>query len=120
MKAKMKILKKKEYRMFCIFFFIYVFFGFLFSYEMVIKKGIYFGADNPRVYLDLSDVTYNHYRIKVHPLFLFFGQPIVLFLKGIFYDTKIAIIVLEGIIGSYIICTLHKIFEFLGIRFVGL
>lgn len=57
---------------------------------------VYFGADNGRAYWDLAFIKSNHYRIKVHPLFLFLVQPLVLLVNGITQDAATSIILVQS------------------------
>ena len=91
------------------FFAIYFIFGMLinFNYDLSSNFNLLFQSDTKRVYNDFSNIIYNHYRISVHPLILFF-QPIILLINGITHNSFISIIIFQSIIGSLCIKYLFK------------
>lgn len=71
----------------------------------------YFGADNARAYGDLTNIYANHYRIKVHPLFLILLQPFVLLTKRIVGDSATALVIVEAFVGTVLVISVKKILE---------
>ena len=81
-------------------FIIYFTLGCVFSYfqDSTSFENLFFGADTPRVIIDLSFRIENHYRTIVHPLFIIFFQPIIYFLSLILTNKLISIIFLQSIL----------------------
>lgn len=71
----------------------------------------YFNADTPRVYGDLTNIYANHYRVKVHPLFLILLQPFVLLAKRIVGDAATAVVIVEAFVGTVLVISVKKILE---------
>ncbi|MDD3341510.1 MAG: HAD-IB family phosphatase [Bacilli bacterium] len=108
------LLKRKENKkalgIFFFFLTLYLVLGTLLSYHYDFSKAfdVLFNADSPRVIGDMSDVFANHYRIKVHPLFVLITQPLVLLISGLTIDKTIAIIVLLSIVTATSVTLLYK------------
>lgn len=109
--SKMIRLRNRNLQLFCVFFIIYVFLGMCISYRVSYDANILFGADNRRALLDLTDITYSHYRIKVHPLFLILTQPIVLIVNGFVNNSRLSVILVESFAGALSVVFLHNILK---------
>ncbi len=92
-------------------FLTYFFLGFWNSYSQAFTKCTYFGSDNERVYGDLTNIVYNHYRIKVHPLFLLAAQTITVFLNKIINDPIMAVIIEEAFCGAMSVGVVYLILK---------
>ena len=64
-----------------------------------VSNGVFFNADTTRVYDDMTSFDANHYRTKVHPLFVLLTQPFVLVLKKIFGELN-AVVIYQALIGA--------------------
>lgn len=111
-----EILKKKKQK--CVQIGIFVFFvGFYFIlgvylsylYDFSKTYDLIFGADTSRVLGDMTDVFGNHYRIKVHPLFVMIVAPFIYILNGITLDSVLSVIILSSLIGSLSVVVMYKI-----------
>lgn len=106
-------IKGEKKQIFILFFVFYIFLGLCISYTINFDTNLFFGADNARVFFDLTDIQYNHYRMKVHPLFLIFTEPIVLILNGFVNNKGLSVIILESFIGAcsivFLFCTLKEL-----------
>ena len=112
----LNILRDVSNRYFLVFLFFYFILGSLISYQNNVGGNIYFGADNARAYGDLTGILYNHYRIKVHPLFLLFTQPITLLMNGISQNPKLAVIIVQSLCAALFIKTFYQILFFLKVH----
>lgn len=65
-----------------------------------------FNADSMRAFDDLTNFRGNHYRTRVHPLFVIFTQPFVQFLK-LFLSSPNATIVFQSFVGALCIILLY-------------
>lgn len=95
---------------FGIAFVIYIFLGICISYKMI-DTNIFFGADNARVFEDLACIRGNHYRTKVHPLFLLLAETVILFLDGIINYPEMSVILLEAFCGAISVSLFYSILE---------
>lgn len=109
---------KKELLIFISFFIVYFILGLIFTYYLEIYKywDVMFDVDTPRVVGDLSSFTSYHYRASVHPLFIFIFQPIVLFLKLIFKDKAISILLLQSTLAASSSLIMYTILKKMGIK----
>lgn len=107
------LLKNLSNRYFLFFLFLYFTLGCYISYQNVVTLNIYFGADNYRVFWDLTDIFGNHYRIKVHPLFLLFTQPVTLLINKICLNPKLAVVIIESLCGAFFVKTFYLSLEFM-------
>ena len=100
------------------FFMLYLAIGILFSYrsETYHANNFFFEADNYRSLYDLTSHEFNHYRTKVHPIFVLLFQPISLFINILFKSDILSVIVLQSILGSVNIILIYKIFEIIKIN----
>ena len=102
---------KKEFLIFISFFIIYVFLGLCISYNANYDTNLFFGADNVRAFSDLTSISYSHYRIKVHPLFLIFFETVTLLLNGFTNNLSLAVIIEEALCGSLSVLTFYFILK---------
>ena len=86
----------------------------IFSNHLV-SNGIFFNADTSRVYDDMTSFDANHYRTKVHPLFVLLTQPFVLVLKKIFGELN-AVVIYQALIGSFCVVLFYLILRKLNKR----
>lgn len=112
----LNILRDVSNRYFLGFLFFYFILGSLISYQNNVGGNIYFGADNARAYGDLTGILSNHYRIKVHPLFLLFTQPITLLINGICNNPKLAVIIVQSLCAAMFIKIFYQILLFLKVH----
>ena len=108
---------EKSNKIFLSFFIIYLLLGLCISYQEPFTHNLFFGGDNARAYGDLAEIFANHYRIKVHPLFLLMTQPLVLMVNGLVNNTRLAVIIIEAIFGALYLKYFYKILEELLIKF---
>ncbi len=101
--------------LFVFFLAIYLFLGILLSYKESFPYDLLFSADTPRAVGDLTEILGNHYRIKVHPLFLILTQTITLVVNGIANEPSLAIILEQAFCGSISVCFLYAILKRLNI-----
>ena len=102
--------RKIEGLIFIFFFIVYLTLGMFLSYfSDLTTNDIIFGSDINRVEADLGDVFRNHYRTKVHPLFVLFFQPIVLILNGLISNTTLTCIILSSIVSAISVAIVYKI-----------
>ena len=112
------IVKYKNTIFFLLVFLLYLIMSVgIIKYNIITKPDINFlGIDEPRVLNDMFNITgdrINHYRTKVHPLFLILIQPILHILNGFVHDLGIAVAVGQSIAGITIIICLFHILKFL-------
>lgn len=94
------VINNRNLHIFISFFILYIFLGFCLSYIVNFRSNLFFGADNNRVFLDLTNIPYNHYRIKVHPLFLLLVQPIELIINGVINNSGLSVMIMESFAGA--------------------
>ncbi len=97
--------------MFFTAFLFYVFGGLCISYQVTFSKNIFFGADNARAFLDLTDIQYSHYRIKVHPLFPLLTETVTLLVDGAVNYPAMSVILVESFCGALSVCLFDAIME---------
>lgn len=115
--SEFDLFKNISNRYFLLFFFLYFTLGCYISYQNVVTSNIYFGADNYRAFGDLTELIFgNHYRIKVHPLFLLFTQPITTLIKGICLNPKLAVVIIESLCGAFFVKTFYLSLEFMNLN----
>lgn len=105
----LKVFDDKSNKFFFLFLFFYFILGCIISYQDTVEGNIYFGADNYRAFGDLTQVFGWHNRIKVHPLFLLFTQPITLLINGIVHNDRLSVIILQSLCGALFVKTFFKI-----------
>lgn len=107
--AKNTVFKDRRLRIFCSAFLLYLFLGICLSYYTAFDTNMFFGADNARVFQDLTNITGVHYRINVHPLFLFLTETIVLLIDGVVNHPMMSVILAEAFCGSLAVCLFDAI-----------
>lgn len=110
-KLESKHNKKIAFTLFVIFFTFYIVLGLFLSYHYDFKKnyGLLFDADSARVISDFSNILGNHYRIRVHPLYVILVQPIILFLNGITMDSMLSLIIFSAAVGGLSVAVIYMI-----------
>lgn len=116
MGLKKIIIHNKNLKILCVFFTIYVLLGLCISYSAKFNDNVFFDADNYRAFLDLTEIQYHHYRVKVHPLFLIFTESVVLIINGFINNNALSVIILESFAGACSVVFLYNILEELGIN----
>ena len=80
-----------------------------------------FGADTARVVGDLVDFEANHYRTKVHPLFVLLFNPVGIFLAEILNSGMLAALLLNSFFGALGIAIFYIALRKIGLKiFYGL
>ncbi len=103
--------------LFSAFFFFYVLLG-----GCIIDSAPYgncfFGADNGRVFIDLSQVQADHGRVKVHPLFILLVQPFSLLLSPqfVWYGVRYGVVMIQSLSGAMSVLVFNMILENLKIE----
>lgn len=59
----------------------------------------FFGADSLRIFKDMTERDYNHYRTSVHPLFILFTQPYIFILSRVF-GKLVSAVFLQALAGA--------------------
>lgn len=95
---------------FAIAFIVYIFLGLCISYKMI-DTNMFFGADNARVFFDLTCVKCDHYRTKVHPLFPLLAETVTLFLDGTVNHAEMSVILLEAFCGAMSVSMFYSILK---------
>ncbi len=93
---------KKFFIALFILLFIYLLTGFYIIYnhlDIITKAEVFLGADNARAWNDLTVINSDHYRIKVHPLFILLIQPFVHTLNLIINNTAVSLIIIQSVFG---------------------
>lgn len=87
-----------------IFFFFFISY---FSFSLILSKtqafaapGLLFETDTLRVINDTTSLAANHYRTKVHPLYVLLVNPLGMFLSGIFKSQLIASLLINSFFGA--------------------
>ena len=96
-----------------VFFLFYFILGSIFTYNSLStnKFNLFFGADTPRVIVDLTKVSANHYRTLVHPLFIILFQPIVQLLNLIIKNELLSSVLFQSMISGFSIVFLYLILD---------
>ena len=95
-KLYLKQINKKGTIIALMFSVIYFVLGMLlnWNFNLIGKQDLLFESDTRRVYFDFTSITYNHDRIIVHPLFLFF-QPFIFLIRRISQNNILAILLFQ-------------------------
>lgn len=99
------IKRKSTKKLFAYFLLIFAINVLIISIMMVLPgahsvNGAFFDSDSTRVFSDMTIRDYNHYRAMVHPLFVFFTQPIVLVFSKILSSKLIAAVLIQALVGA--------------------
>lgn len=108
-------MKKKNLYLLLIFLCFYIFIGYSFK-EFLLKNNIFFGGDTERVIDDIVIFNSNHYRTKVHPLFVILINPFGVLLNYFIKNKIIVAIVLNGFFGSISAIFIKKYLELSNIK----
>ena len=101
--------KKIAFGLFLAFFTFYLILGIYFSYLYEAKLDFIFGSDPTRVIGDMTNVFGNHYRVRVHPLYVLILQPITLILGGLTVNNLLAALIIISSVTSLSVVFLYKI-----------
>ena len=85
--------------------------GFILTYNFDFTNhlDLLFESDTGRVIRDMTDMYGNHYRLKVHPLFVILTEPIFFILRGFTINNMIALIIMSSLTTSLTIVFIYKI-----------
>lgn len=113
-KLKTKKNRKIAFTLFLIFFVFYLFLGIFLSYHYDFKNNynLLFDSDTARVINDFSNILGDHYRIRVHPLYVILVQPIILFLNSITMDSMLSLIIFSSIVSALSVVLVYLIGSF--------
>lgn len=108
-KAKNTVFRDRRLRIFCSAFLLYLFLGMCLSYYTAFDTNMFFGADNARVFQDLTNITGEHYRVSVHPLLIFLTETIILLIDGVVNRPMMSVILVEAFCGGLSVCLFDAI-----------
>ncbi len=90
-----------SFTLFSFSFIIYLSFGLLLSKTPAFTiSGVLFETDTPRVISDTTDFFADHYRTKVHPLYVLIVNPLGILLGKSIGSNVVAVIILNSVFGS--------------------
>lgn len=103
--------KKKLIIIFTLSMFFCLIIGIMLSYnfEFITNFNLLFESDSSRVIGDMSEIGYYHYRLKVHPLFVLFTQPIYFLVKGLVLNRMLSLVIISSIVTSLTVVYIYKI-----------
>lgn len=109
----MRNTKIRCFIIFILFFSIYLFIGVIFShqYQTYPANDFFFNADTLRVYDNMAIFDANHYRTKVHPLFVILLQPLILTINIMISAPIESILIIQSIAGSFSIFLVYYILK---------
>lgn len=84
-------------------FIFYVFLGATITTQTIGEYNMFFGADTPRICIDMlqyGDELVNHHRIPAHPFFLIMTQPIGVAIDGLFAYYGSVALYIESIVSA--------------------
>lgn len=110
-KLESKKNRKTAFVLFLIFFVFYLFLGIFLSYHYDFKNNydLLFDSDTARVISDFSNILGDHYRIKVHPLYVILVQPIILLLNSITMDSMLSLIIFSSAVSALSVVLVYLI-----------
>ncbi len=100
--------KKISFGLFLFFFTFYLILGIYLSYLYVPKLDFFFGSDMERVIGDMTGIFNNHYRVRVHPIYILLLQPITLMLSGLTINKLLAALIFCCFISSLSVVLIYK------------
>lgn len=107
------IKKNRLFMMILLFFIFYCMNYYLFSVKFCMtslpRMSRFFGADAWRVFEDMTNLFGNHYRIRVHPLFMIIIFPFVSMLKGLYGNPTLTIMILISFVSTLNCYLFYKI-----------
>ena len=85
--------------------------GLLLSYNFDFSHtfNLLFQADTGRVIQDMTNIFANHYRLKVHPLFVILTEPIFFLIKGFTLNKMIALVLMSSVASAFTVVFIYKI-----------
>ena len=83
--------------------------------RMFERADLALGTDVPRVIADLTRFVANHYRTKVHPIFVFLLNPLGLALKALLGAPRPAALLLNAAAGALGVALFHLLLRRLGV-----
>ena len=103
--------RKSAFVIFLLFFVFYLILGVFLSYHYDFKSNnnLLFDSDTSRVINDFSNILGNHYRIKVHPLYVLFVQPFIFLLNSITMDSMLSLIIFSSAVSALSVMILYLI-----------
>lgn len=106
-------LNKNEKLVFIVSFLFLVILGILLSYnyDFTENYNLLFDSDTARVIGDAISPSADHNRLDVHPLFMFWVQPVIFILSGIFQNKMLALIILSAFITSISTLYIYRILK---------
>ena len=109
MKSKLRFSDVGFLFVFSMFFCVVI--GILLSYQYDFSKNfdLLFGSDTTRVIGDITEFSYNHYRVSVHPLFILLLQPLYYLVRGIFINKMLSLVVISSLATSITVVFIYKI-----------
>lgn len=106
--------EKKLMERLCFIGLFLVYFVFAFAYMYILKtpkQGYIFGADTHRVFNDWNKFTSDHYRTKVHPLYVILIYPIFAFFKFLGADAYFVAVLFNAVVTTTIVYLFYKILQ---------
>ena len=82
-----------------------------YNYDLANNFDLLFQSDTARVVGDITDLSFNHYRLNVHPLLVLFITPIYNFIKGLVINKMLSLVVLSSLFTSISVVYIYKILE---------
>ena len=102
--------KTIEKFIFITLFVLYFIFSLVFVFYInSIEYQFVFGCDSPRVFSDWTDISANHYRTKVHPLYVLLVYPIVRFMMWTGANPIVAVLLFLSLIATLNTYFIYKI-----------
>ncbi len=94
-----------------IFFTFYLLLGIFayYNYDLSHNNNLFFGSDNARIFTDFSSILDDHYRVKVHPLYIILVQPLILMLNAVTQNSTISLIIFSSFVSSLSVYFIYKI-----------
>lgn len=100
-----------------LFLALYLAIGLAFSPGRIFGRAdLAFGADVPRVIADLTRFDANHYRTKVHPIFVVLLNPVGLALKEVIGFPRVAAILMNSAFGALAVALFGRLLRAIGVR----
>ena len=107
-KRNQKILKVVFYSLIAVLYFA-ISLTFIYKLGTYQKMNVLFGTDSARVFYDWTSASANHYRTKVHPLYVIFVYPIICIFRLIVKNPAVAVAIFTAITAVLTIFVLDKI-----------
>lgn len=106
---------------FTLFLLVYTFLNYDFGLKtnIILVEDAYFGLDQDRAFRDLTTWDADHYRTKVHPLFVLFLQPIVRSMNVVIGNSYISVMILQAVVGAAAVTLVCRYLAEIGVPFKG-